>query len=230
MKLKNLKPEERPREKMLMRGAEALSDGELLAVLLGSGTREKNALEVARDLLGESQWKLSTLAGRSPAEIMKIEGMGRTKAIIVLAALELGRRAFLEENIAERPPITTPKDVYRIAGPLLGHLDHEECWIIHLSKSNAPICEEKITVGGFDSTIIDVRQIASKVLEKKAAGIILVHNHPGGTTKPSRADIQETTRLKNSLDMLGVELVDHVIISGRRFYSFTDDKEYRASL
>ena len=230
MKMMNLNPEERPREKMLMRGAEALSDGELLAVLLGSGTREKNALEVARELLRDSQWKLSMLAGRSPAEIMKIDGMGRTKAIIVLAALELGRRAFLEENISERPPITTPKDVYRIAGPHLGHLDHEECWIIHLSKSNAPICEERITVGGFDSTVIDVRQIASKVLEKKAAGIILVHNHPGGTTKPSHADIQETARLKSSLDVLGVELVDHVIISGRKFYSFTDEKEYRASL
>ena len=148
---------------------------------------------------------------------------------MVLAALELGRRAFLEENISERPPITTPKDVYRIAGPHLGHLDHEECWLIHLSKSNIPICEERITAGGFDSTVIDVRQIASKVLEKKAAGIIMVHNHPGGTTKPSRADIRETARLKDSLAMLGVEMVDHVIISGRRFYSFTDEKEYRAS-
>lgn len=230
MKLKNLNPEERPREKMLVRGAEALSDGELLAVLLRTGTREKNALDVARELLIDSQWKLSMLAGRSPGELMKIDGMGRTKAITVLAALELGRRAFLEENIAERPPITTPKDVYRIAGPRIGHLDHEECWIIHLSKSNSPICEEKITSGGFESTVIDVRQIASKVLERKAAGIILVHNHPGGSTKPSRADIQETARLKKSLDVLGVELVDHVIISGRRFYSFTDEKEYRASL
>ena len=230
MKMMNMNPEERPREKMLTRGAEALSDGELIAVLLGTGTKEKNALDVARELLRESQWKLSTLAGRSPGELMRIDGMGQTKAITVLAALELGRRAFLEENVSERPPITTPKDVYRIAGPHLGHLDHEECWIIHLSKSNAPICEERITVGGFESTIIDVRQIASKVLEKKAAGIILIHNHPGGTTKPSRADIEETTRLKQSLDVLGVELVDHVIISGRKFYSFADGREFRSSL
>lgn len=229
MQLKNLKAEERPREKMLLRGAEALSDGELLAVLLRTGTVDKNALELARELLADSQWKLSTLASRSPGELIRLRGMGRSKAIIVLAALELGRRAFLEENISERPPITTPKDVYRIVGPRLSHLDHEECWLIHMSKSNAPICEERITAGGFESTVIDVRQIASKVLEKKAAGIILVHNHPGGTPKPSRADIRETARLKDSLSMLGVEMVDHVIISGRRFYSFTDEKEYRAS-
>ena len=215
---------------MLLRGAEALSDGELLAVLLRTGTVDKNALELARELLADSQWKLSTLASRSPGDLIKIRGMGRSKAIMILAALELGRRSFLEENIAERPPITTPKDVYRIAGPRLTHLDHEECWLIHLSKSNTPLCEERITAGGFDSTVIDVRQIASKVLEKKAAGVILVHNHPGGTTKPSRADIRETARLKDSLAMLGVEMVDHVIISGRRFYSFTDEKEYRASL
>lgn len=229
MQLKNLKAEERPREKMLLRGAEALSDGELLAVLLRTGTVDKNALELARELLADSQWKLSTLASRSPGELIRLRGMGRSKAIIVLAALELGRRAFLEENISERPPITTPKDVYRIVGPRLSHLDHEECWLIHMSKSNAPICEERITAGGFESTVIDVRQIASKVLEKKAAGIILVHNHPGGTPKPSRADIRETARLKDSLSLLGVEMVDHVIISGRRFYSFTDEKEYRAS-
>lgn len=230
MKLTDIKAEERPREKMLMRGAEALSDGELLAVLLRTGTKDKNALELARELLAESQWKLSTIAGRSTAELMKTRGMGRSKAVIVLAALELGRRAFLEENISERPPIASAKDVYRIIGPRLSHLDHEECWILHLSKSNSPICEERVSVGGFESTTLEVRHIASKVLEKKASGVILVHNHPGGTPKPSRADIRETERLKQSLSTLSIDLVDHVIISGRRFYSFTDDREYRASL
>ena len=230
MKLTDIKAEERPREKMLMRGAEALSDGELLAVLLRTGTVDKNALELARELLADSQWKLSTMAGRSTAELMKVRGMGRSKAVIVLAALELGRRAFLEENISERPPVASAKDVYRILGPRLSHLDHEECWILHLSRSNTPICEERISSGGFESTTLDVRHIASKVLEKKAAGVILIHNHPGGTTKPSRADIRETARLRESLSTLSIELVDHVIISGRKFYSFTDEREYRASL
>lgn len=230
MKLMDIKADERPREKMLLRGAEALSDGELLAVLLRTGTVDKNAVELARELLADSQWKLSTMAGRSTAELMKIRGMGRSKAVIVLAALELGRRAFLEENISERPPVVSAKDVYKIIGPRLGHLDHEECWLLHLSASNTPICEERISSGGFDSTTLDVRHIASKVLEKKAAGVILIHNHPGGTTKPSRADIKVTARLRESLSTLSIELVDHVIISGRKFYSFTDEREYRASL
>lgn len=223
MRMKELCPDERPREKMLRHGVKALSNAEIIAILLGSGTEGKNAVDVARDLILSMDGQLSRLSHVSLERLVGQKGIGRTKALSLAAALELGRRTYEEDSISVKDTLTTPEAVFRLMLPLLRHLDHEECWVLFLNRAHLLIGKELLTSGSGDSTILDPQQILRKAIEKQAYGLILVHNHPSGSPLPGQADIRETERLKKAAGVMGFELLDHVIISDSAYFSFADE-------
>ena len=227
MKLKELNSDERPRERMIEKGASSLSNAELVAILLRTGTGRMNVVDVARELLKSAGNKLTAIMTMPQEKMCEIEGIGRSKAVTVAAAFELGRRCALESAVEHKDSITNPKAVYRIMIPELKSLDHEECWGLFLNRANYIIGREKLSSGGIDSTVIDTKTIARKALEKKATSMIIVHNHPSGNPTPGTSDIRETRRLKTALETLGISLTDHVIVSEDSFYSFADEQVTR---
>lgn len=223
MKLKELCADERPREKMLDKGAASLSNAELLAIMLRTGTEKLNALEIARSMLSESEGRLDDLAGMSIENLCRFKGIGPSKAITVAAAFELGRRCLSEENKGKSPRLSSPKTVFRIMYPLLKDAGHEECWAVYANRANILLGKDRLSSGGEDSTVIDNRMIIRRAIERKACGVILVHNHPSGSALPSSADISQTKSLQNALKTCGLTLIDHVIIGKGNYYSFSDE-------
>ena len=224
MKLKELNKQERPREKMMARGANALTDVELLAILLRTGTSTRNVVDVARELLRAADDRLGSVAAMSLDRLRQVEGIGPSKAVAVAAAFELGRRLALEVGMENVPRMDSPAKVYRVMLPLLRDLDHEECWVLFLNKSNGLISKERMTSGGQDFTVMDKRVVVRRTIEKKAASIILVHNHPSGNAMPSVEDINQTRDLGRALSACGLQLLDHVIVAGASYYSFSDEQ------
>ena len=227
MKIKDLSAAERPREKMLSRGAGSLSDGELLAVLLRSGGRETSALDLARQLLDLADGRLSTLFNLSQDRMLSLSGVGPGKAASVIAAFELGRRFLQEEFSLVRKPLMTARSVYEMMIPQLKGLQHEECWVLFLNDLNYLAGKSKMSSGGSNSTVIDVRQVIRSALEKSASAIILVHNHPTGNPTPSPADIRQTDAVRKGVSAVGLALLDHIVVSDDCFFSFSDDRMYR---
>ena len=223
MKIKEMGEAERPREKMLSRGPGALSDTELLAILLRGGTPKESALGIARTLLGLTDGRLSALFNMGAEKMMQVPGVGECKAATLLAAMELGRRYLQEESTVVKKPVVTSRMVYDLMIPLMKGLDHEECWIVLLNDRNYMTAKLKVTSGGGRSTTIDVRQILRMALDRGAAGVLLVHNHPTGNPAPSKADIKQTDQIRKGLDAVGITLVDHVIIADDSYFSFCDD-------
>lgn len=224
MKLKELNKQERPREKMMARGANALTDVELLAILLRTGTLTRNVVDVARELLRTADDRLGSVAAMSLDRLRQVEGIGPSKAVAVAAAFELGRRLALEVGMENVPRMDSPAKVYRVMLPLLRDLDHEECWVLFLNKSNGLISKERMTSGGQDFTVMDKRVVVRRAIEKKSASIILVHNHPSGNAMPSVEDINQTRDLGRALSACGLQLLDHVIVAGASYYSFSDEQ------
>ena len=224
MKIKDLCANERPREKMIDRGAASLSNAELLAILLRIGTGKNNVLEVAQTILAQVDGELDALAGMSVDMLCEVEGVGTGKAVSIAAAFELGRRWFSECGTTKRHKIAGPEEVFRMMYPILRDLDSEECWVIYLNNVNACIGKERLSTGGPDSTVLDSRVVLRKVFEKKASGIILVHNHPSGNAYPSPADIARTKAITGALKACEISMVDHVIIGSRNYYSFSDER------
>ena len=224
MKFKELNKQERPREKMMARGANALTDVELLAILLRTGTSTRNVVDVARELLRAADDRLGSVAAMSLDRLRQVEGIGPSKAVAVAAAFELGRRLALEVGMENVPRMDSPAKVYRVMLPLLRDLDHEECWVLFLNKSNGLISKERMTSGGQDFTVMDKRVVVRRAIEKKAASIILVHNHPSGNAMPSVEDINQTRDLGRALSACGLQLLDHVIVAGASYYSFSDEQ------
>ena len=224
MKLKELNKQERPREKMMARGANALTDVELLAILLRTGTSTRNVVDVARELLRTADDRLGSVAAMSLDRLRQVDGIGPSKAVAVAAAFELGRRLALEVGMENVPRMDSPAKVYRVMLPLLRDLDHEECWVLFLNKSNGLISKERMTSGGQDFTVMDKRVVVRRAIEKKAASIILVHNHPSGNAMPSVEDINQTRDLGRALSACGLQLLDHVIVAGASYYSFSDEQ------
>lgn len=229
MKIKDMCLDERPREKMMEKGAGALSNAELLAIMLRTGTGKMNVIDVARELLKSGDGKLNGIAGMPPEQLCKINGIGPGKAVTVAAAFELGRRSATESIIDSRTSIASPKTVFRMMLPLLRGIDHEECWVLFLNRANYLIAKERISIGGLDSTVLDNRIIVRKALERKANGIILVHNHPSGNAMPGNADIQATRALDKALKTCDLSLLDHVVIADDSYYSFADEELTHAS-
>lgn len=224
MRLKELCYDERPREKMLDKGASSLSNAELLAILLRTGTGKRNVIEVARELLKEGGGKLTHVMNMMPHKLCEIDGIGPSKAVTIAAAFELGKRIATEPVVDRKVSITNPMSVYRLMIPELRGLDHEECWGIFLNRANYVICKERFSSGGIDSTVIDIKTIARKALEYKATALILIHNHPSGNPLPGTNDIRETGNLKKALGTCGISLTDHVIVAEDSFYSFADEE------
>ena len=224
MRLKELCSDEMPREKLLSKGAETLTNTELLAILLRTGRGGANVIDVAREMLTAGDGTLSDLAMMSADNLCRINGIGIGKAVTVAAAFELGRRVAIEMNPGSKPQISSPSAVYKLMLPIFRHLDHEECWILHLNKSNRLTYKEMITTGGLDSTIIDNRIIIRKAIERKSTGIILIHNHPSGSALPSSADIAQTRSLHKALKTCDISMLDHVIIAAGSYYSFADEE------
>ena len=224
MRLKDLCADEMPREKMMEKGAGALSNTELLAILLRVGRSGVNVIDVARELLRSGDGTLAALAEMSVDKLCAVSGIGPSKAVAVAAAFELGRRAAAETADRSDEPMSSPRKVFGLMQPRLRDLDHEECWVLFLNKGNRLISREMVSSGGLDSTIIDNRSIIRKALDRKASAIILVHNHPSGNAVPSRADIAQTQALSKALKVCDLALLDHVIIARSSYYSFADEQ------
>jgi DNA repair protein RadC len=229
MKLKELTKQERPREKMIARGASALTDVELLAILLRTGTARSNVVDVARELLRSGDGMLREVASMSLEKLRQVEGIGPSKAVAVAAAFELGRRLALEAGMETATRLDSPAKVYRIMLPLMRDLDHEECWVLFLNKSNGLLAKERMTTGGQDFTLLDRRVVIRRVIERKATSIILVHNHPSGNPLPSVEDINQTRELHRALSSCGLQLLDHIIVAGGSYYSFSDERVVESS-
>jgi DNA repair protein RadC len=222
LKITDWAVEDRPREKMIQYGTSSLSDAELLGILISSGTREKSAVDLGRELLAKANNNLNTLGKLSIAEITVIHGIGNARAVTIAAALELGRR----RKLAETPDVTQikcSKDVADIFQPLLADLPHEEFWILFLNRSNRVINRMKLSQGGVSGTVTDVRMIMKKAVEFLASGIIVCHNHPSGNLNPSESDSKITQKIKEAGNLLDIQLLDHIIISDKDYYSFADN-------
>jgi DNA repair protein RadC len=220
--IKEWAAEDRPREKLLLKGKAALSDAELLAILLGSGTASLSAVEVAKKVLLATANNLDELAKLNVKDLMKIKGIGEARAITIMAALELGRRR-KELSPEDRPRIVSSQDAYNLLSGDLMDQPHEEFWVILTNRAQRVIKKLKISSGGVAGTVADPKIIFKAALEELASGIILVHNHPSGNLTASAADIQLTTKLKEGARLLEMQVLDHVIIAGKKYLSFTDE-------
>lgn len=216
--------DDRPREKMLDKGPSALSNAELLAIMIRTGTGRMNVVDVARTLLHTAEGRLNVIADMPLEKLCSVSGIGVSKAVTIAAAFELGRRSVMESTFPDRKAISSPKDVFRIMFPELRGLDHEECWALFLNRANYVLGKERMSVGGMESTVMDVKAILRRALERKASGVVLVHNHPSGNALPGNADITQTGLLKKALCTCEIQLIDHVVIADDSWYSFADEK------
>ncbi len=221
LSIKNWAVEDRPREKLLKNGIGSLSDAEILAILIGSGTRNMSALELSRLVLGSVGNNLRALGKLDMQELIRIRGIGQAKAITILAALELGRRRAYAPG-PEKTKISSSRDAFRIFQPMLGDLPHEEFWILLLNRSNLVIDKICISKGGLAGTVIDTRLILKQALDRLTSGIILCHNHPSGNLEASDADRKITEKIKKAAQYMDISLIDHIIIGENNYVSFAD--------
>lgn len=220
--IKDWSVEDKPREKLLLNGTQTMSNAELIAILIGSGNKELTAVDLAREILLDNNSNLNTLGKLSINELLKYKGIGKAKAVSIVAALELGKRRARSE-IVEKKTINSPQNVYNYIYPLIGDLNHEEFWAIFLNQANKIIYSSKIGQGGINTTSVDIRILMKNALEKHAVGLILCHNHPSGNTEPSQADIQLTKKIIDAGNILDINILDHLIIAGKKFLSFKDE-------
>jgi DNA repair protein RadC len=214
--------EDRPREKLIQKGTSSLSDAELLGILISSGTKNKSAVELGRELLGLVNNNLNSLGKLTIADLKKIHGIGNARAVTIAASLELGRRRKLSE-VEYVQQIRSSKDVADIFQPLLSDLLHEEFWILFLNRSNKVINRMKLSQGGISGTVTDIRIVMKNAIECLASGIIVCHNHPSGNLNPSDSDSKITQKIKEAGVLMDIQLLDHLIISDKDYYSFADN-------
>ncbi len=227
MKLCMMSPDERPREKLHKHGVSALSNADLLAIILRTGTGKKNVLDVARSLLAAYGNSLDTIARLSAAQLCEIDGIGKDKAAALLATFELVRRTMAQEPSRNVSRIKEARDVYLYLEPFLKRLDHEECWLVYLTKQMTLLGIEKLTSGTPDSTGIDNQMIIARAMARKSTKLIIVHNHPEGDPSPSQEDIMLTMILKSALQTVRIKLIDHIIIGETGFFSFAEERLIR---
>lgn len=224
MKIKDLCQAERPRERLLASGADALSSAELLAILLRTGSGGRNAIELSHELLGASGGSLVKLSWQTAQSLTAINGIGQEKAAALLACFELARRWLLEVNAFEGKGIYDPSEAYHAIVPRMKGLDHEECWAMFLNRLKRVLSLEMITKGIDGMVPIDAAKIAKRALELNADSVIIFHNHPSGDPTPSNADLNSTEALRDALVHLGKKLLDHIIVSDDRYFSFSEGK------
>ena len=214
--------EDRPREKLLLKGKSALTDAELLGILIGSGTRTKSAVDIGKIILQNANNSIHELAKKNVNDLVKIKGIGEAKAIAIVAALELGRRR-KDTHPEKKPQIGSSEDIFQIMKPELQDLNHEEFWIVVLNRANYIIHKVRISHGGISGTVADPKLIFKKGLELGGSFLVLVHNHPSGNLQPSEADIRLTRKLKEVGANLELPILDHIIFSDNAYFSFADE-------
>ena len=214
--------EDRPREKLLSKGISSLSNAELLAILIGSGTKEETAVDVSKRILNRVNNKLSELGKLNINDLKKIKGIGEARAITILASLELGRRRNFSDAV-DKFSVGSSKDVFDYFHPIVSELSYEEFWIIYLNRSNKIIDKSKLSQGGVAGTVIDIKLILKSALQKLASGIIICHNHPSGNLTPSDADINITQKIKEAAKLVDINLLDHIIVTEKEYFSFADE-------
>jgi DNA repair protein RadC len=218
----NWSENDKPREKLMLKGKSVLSDAELIAILIGSGSRNESAVDLSKRILASVENNLNALGKLSLSQLMQFKGIGEAKAISIIAALELGRRRRAEDAV-ELKKVTSSKIIFEIMQPIIGELPHEEFWIIYLNNSNKVISKSQLSKGGITGTLVDVRIVFKTALEMGATGLILCHNHPSGTLIPSDADKQITRKLKLAGDSLEIKVLDHLIVTEKNYFSFADE-------
>jgi len=222
LNLKSWAEDDRPREKLLQQGISALSDAELIAILIGIGNRELTAVELARKILADQNHEINRLAKLSIAELMQTKGIGQAKAISIAAAFELGKRRE-SEQIKTEAKIRSSQDIYNLMATELRDLPVEAFWVVMLNRANRIIDTHKVSQGGISATVVDLRLVMQKAIEKLASGLVLVHNHPSGNLEPSEADKQLTQRIQQAAKIFDINVLDHIIIADHRYYSFADE-------
>ena len=220
--IKSWAEDDRPREKMLLKGKNALSDAELIAIIIGSGNCDESAVALAKRILKSTNESIAGLSKLTINDMLKFKGIGDAKAVSIAAALELGRRRREEEAVVKKQ-ITGSKDLFDIFHPLLSDLIYEEFWILLLNKANKIIGKYCISEGGMSGTVADPVKIFKKAIENNASGIILCHNHPSGNLKPSEADINLTKKMRDGGKLLDISVLDHIIIGEEKYFSFADE-------
>ncbi|MFV5688799.1 RadC family protein [Flavobacterium sp. ZT3R25] len=218
----NWSEDDKPREKLMLKGKSVLTDAELIAILIGSGSRNESAVDLSKRILGSVNNNLNALGKLSISQLINFKGIGEAKAISIIAALELGRRRRAEDAV-ELTKITSSKTIFEIMQPIIGELPHEEFWIVYLNNSNKVISKSQLSKGGMTGTLVDVRLVFKTALEMGATGLILCHNHPSGTLLPSDADKQITRKLKLAGDSLEIKVLDHLIVTETSYFSFVDE-------
>jgi len=221
MSIKNWRSDDKPREKLIEKGASALSDSELIAILIGSGTKEVSAIELAKKLLDGVNGNLELMGRMSMEEMMMLKGIGVAKAVTLMAAMELGRRRSMYE--AEVVKLDSPEEAAKYLVPKLSDLSHEEFWMLCLANNNKLIASVKIGRGSDTASVVGLREIARTALLKKAVKVILSHNHPSGNIMPSDEDKRITERIKKAFEFLDIQLIDHIIVGGNNYFSFANE-------
>lgn len=221
--IKNWSQDDQPREKLRDKGKTFLSDAELVAILIGSGNKTESAVDLSKRILASVNNNLNALGKLSIKQLMQFKGIGEAKAISITAALELGRRRRLEDTFSSEK-ITSSRTVFTIMQPILGELPHEEFWILYLNNSNKILQKTQLSKGGITGTLVDVRLVLKNALEVGATSIILCHNHPSGTLKPSTSDKEITKKLKTAAESLDIKVLDHLIVTEKAYFSFADEE------
>jgi DNA repair protein RadC len=219
--IKQWAEDDKPREKLMLKGKQVLSDAELLAILIGAGSRNESAVDLSKRILSKVE-NLKALGRMTLQQLMEFKGIGEAKAVTVLAAMELGRRRGSEEEI-ELKKITSSKAIFDIMQPIIGELIHEEFWVLYLNNSNKVIYKSQLSKGGITGTVVDIRIVFKTAFEQNAVNIILCHNHPSGILQASDADKQITGKLKEAGKILDINVLDHLIITSSGYISFADD-------
>ncbi|MCQ2605699.1 MAG: DNA repair protein RadC [Bacteroidales bacterium] len=220
--IKNWAEADRPREKMMQHGVSVLTETELLAIIIGSGTKDESALDLSKKLFAYAHNNLHEMSKFSLEDFTKVKGIGPAKAVSLLATFELGRRRSLAE-VGTKDSIRSSKEIYSIMHSKIGDLSHEEFWAIYLNNKNVVIGMKRISSGGVNQTIVDTKIIAKHAITLLATGIIVCHNHPAENCSPSRQDTEITNQIKEAVKLIDCRLLDHIIVSGTTYYSFCDE-------
>ncbi|MFS4456442.1 RadC family protein [Maribacter sp. 2304DJ31-5] len=219
--IKHWSDDDRPREKLVQKGRSVLSDAELIAILIGSGSKSESAVELSKKILASVDNNLNELGRLSINQLMQFKGIGEAKAVSIAAALEIGRRR-RGEGETKIKKIGSSRDAYELLFPLMGDLEHEEFWILFLNNANKIMHKSQLSKGGITGTLVDIRLIMKQTLELGAVGLILAHNHPSGTLVPSNADKEITQKIKKAGEALDIKVLDHLIITQHDYFSFAD--------
>jgi len=216
--------EDRPREKLMQKGKTVLTDAELIAILIGSGSKGESAVELSKRMLNSVHNNISQLAALSIEQLKEFKGIGEARAISIITALELGKRRHFEQT-KEKPIIKSSKNAFKIMQPIIGDLSYEEFWVLYLNNSNKVIKKEQLSKGGITGTMVDIRVLFKKAVELSSVAIIVCHNHPSEKLFPSESDKVLTAKIKEAGKTLDIKLLDHLIITQKDYFSFADNNQ-----